>query len=103
MKKIIKVLFLTVAFVFVLAACNNVKKEDDSSNKVTEQKDHEAHDENAEEHDHGYEMAMTAYQCPMKCEEDKTYTEEGACPVCKMDLKKIEVASNDEVKEEEIE
>ena len=29
----------------------------------------------------------TAFQCPMKCEGDKTYTEEGSCPVCKMDLK----------------
>ncbi|MGB0369347.1 MAG: SCO family protein [Flavobacteriales bacterium] len=29
------------------------------------------------------------YQCPMECEEDKTYSEEGSCPVCKMDLKPI--------------
>lgn len=27
------------------------------------------------------------YQCPMECEGDKTYTVEGSCPVCKMDLK----------------
>ncbi|TDQ25701.1 SCO family protein [Tenacibaculum caenipelagi] len=27
------------------------------------------------------------YECPMLCEGDKTYTEEGSCPVCKMDLK----------------
>lgn len=26
------------------------------------------------------------YECPMLCEGDKTYTEEGSCPVCKMDL-----------------
>jgi len=26
------------------------------------------------------------YECPMLCEGDKTYTEEGVCPVCKMDL-----------------
>ena len=30
------------------------------------------------------------YQCPMKCESDKTYAKEGNCPVCKMDLKPIE-------------
>ena len=45
--------------------------------------------------DHVYEMAMTAYQCPMKCEGEKTYEEEGTCPKCKMDLKEIEVASNE--------
>ena len=26
------------------------------------------------------------YQCPMKCEAEKTYQNEGTCPVCKMDL-----------------
>jgi uncharacterized paraquat-inducible protein A len=29
-----------------------------------------------------------AYQCPMKCEEEKTYDKEGTCPVCKMKLTK---------------
>ena len=29
----------------------------------------------------------TELQCPMKCEGDKVYKEEGTCPVCKMDLK----------------
>ena len=27
------------------------------------------------------------YQCPMKCEGEKTYTKEGKCPVCNMNLK----------------
>lgn len=27
-----------------------------------------------------------AYHCPMQCEGDKTYSEQGSCPVCKMDL-----------------
>jgi len=26
------------------------------------------------------------YQCPMDCEEGKTYTENSGCPICKMDL-----------------
>lgn len=34
-------------------------------------------------------MAMAEYQCPMKCEDDKTYSEVGSCPVCKMDLKEV--------------
>lgn len=29
------------------------------------------------------------YQCPMKCEGDKTYDSPGICPVCKMDLVKV--------------
>ncbi len=35
------------------------------------------------------EIAATEYQCPMKCEGDKTYHEPGSCPVCKMDLKEV--------------
>lgn len=27
-----------------------------------------------------------AYECPMQCEGDKFYNQEGSCPVCKMDL-----------------
>ena len=27
------------------------------------------------------------YQCPMKCEGDKTYDKAGKCPVCNMNLK----------------
>lgn len=30
------------------------------------------------------------YQCPMKCEGEKTYDAPGSCPVCKMDILKLE-------------
>ena len=30
-----------------------------------------------------------SYQCPMKCEGEKTFTKKGSCAVCKMDLKTI--------------
>ena len=43
--------------------------------------------DSAEEKD--AEIAMASYQCPMKCEGDKTYSEEGTCPVCKMKLKEL--------------
>lgn len=33
------------------------------------------------------------YQCPMKCEAEKTYQAKGACPVCKMDLKPMAMAT----------
>ena len=35
------------------------------------------------------EIAKIEYQCPMKCEGEKVYTENDSCPVCKMDLKLI--------------
>ena len=30
------------------------------------------------------------YQCPMKCEGEKTYDQAGKCPKCGMDLKELE-------------
>jgi hypothetical protein len=33
--------------------------------------------------------AKTAYQCPMKCEGEKTYDKPGECPMCKMELKEV--------------
>ena len=37
------------------------------------------------------EVALTEYQCPMKCEGDKTYTDKDIrCPVCGMGLKEVE-------------
>jgi len=36
------------------------------------------------------DLAMNdVYQCPMDCENGKTYDKEGSCPVCKMDLNKV--------------
>jgi protein SCO1/2 len=33
------------------------------------------------------EITKIGYQCPMKCEGEKVYSENGVCPICKMDLK----------------
>jgi len=33
------------------------------------------------------ESLAVVYQCPMKCEGEKTYDKPGKCPKCKMDLK----------------
>jgi protein SCO1/2 len=45
------------------------------------------------------EVAVAEYQCPMKCEGDKTYTDKDTkCPVCGMSLKLTE--SKAEGKEE---
>lgn len=29
------------------------------------------------------------YQCPMKCEGNKTYAKKGKCPACQMELKQV--------------
>jgi len=36
------------------------------------------------------EVSQVTYACPMDCEDGKTYSEEGTCPVCGMDLKEVE-------------
>lgn len=33
------------------------------------------------------------YQCPMDCESGKTYGKPGKCPVCEMDMEKLEKQS----------
>jgi protein SCO1/2 len=37
----------------------------------------------------GSSEVKTAYQCPMKCEGEKTYDKPGECPLCKMELKEV--------------
>ena len=36
------------------------------------------------------EVTKAEYYCPMKCEGEKTYAEEGQCPECEMDLVVVE-------------
>ena len=57
-------------------------------NTTTEQTDAPHATGTHEHHDHAH------YQCPMKCEGDKTYEEPGACPVCKMDLAEVKGVTN---------
>jgi len=66
----IAVLLLTVVMFFV--SCGNKTSENKKENTTTEQ------------------TSNAKYQCPMKCEGGKTYDKPGSCPVCNMDLKKVE-------------
>ncbi len=50
--------------------------------------------ENSEATEATEKMAAAEYQCPMKCEGEKTYAEMGTCPECGMDLKQIHKDSN---------
>jgi hypothetical protein len=68
MKKIIVLVVLIVSMGFVLFSCRDTKKEEDDK-----------------------EVAVNVqYICPMDCEHGKTYDAEGTCPICKMELKKVE-------------
>lgn len=40
-------------------------------------------------------IEVATYQCPMDCEEGKTYDKEGMCPVCEMELKPIESSTSE--------
>lgn len=44
-------------------------------------------EENVETHEH---TNYDHYACPMDCEKGKVYDKKGACPVCGMDLEKVE-------------
>lgn len=72
MKKIILVLAIIFATGFAFTSCKSEKKEEKK------------------------EIATVVYQCPMDCEDGKSYTEEGQCPVCKMDLKSKEIKIEEE-------
>lgn len=51
--------------------------------------------ENKEENTTDTELAANIeYQCPMDCEDGKTYADEGSCPVCKMALKPLGHSAN---------
>ena len=80
MKKLI--LLAWICFSIAIVSCKERAIETDASTKT------EMSQENAV---NKADMAMAAeYQCPMDCEEGKTYDKEGTCPVCKMELKKQE-------------
>lgn len=41
------------------------------------------------------QVVAAIYKCPMACEGDKTYSEEGLCAVCNMKLEKVESSNAD--------
>lgn len=85
MKKTILILALLFSASTVLVSCKGEKKEHSEEN--------EAYENHAADK---ADIAMNdVYHCPMGCEEGKTYEEKGSCPVCKMDLKKVEEEGHD--------
>ena len=78
MKKSVMLLVLIFCISTIAVSCKDSKKETETEVEQTEL---------------GVEKADLAlndvYQCPMDCENGKTYDKEGSCPVCKMDLNKV--------------
>lgn len=78
--KLLKYIVLLIVTTSLLSSCNKSKTKESEAEVVT-------------------------YQCPMKCEGDKVYLEEGSCPVCKMDLKPVSKSTkvlSDEISDESI-
>lgn len=72
MKNKITTAALLLTAVIFFASCGNKTSESKKENTTTEQ------------------TASAKYQCPMKCEGEKTYDKPGQCPVCNMDLQVVE-------------
>ncbi len=85
MKKNVFTTMLLVVFLAVIS-CNDAKKEEQ---KIEEPVVTETQTTAADEPTMAEETALAAYQCPMKCEQEKSYPEKGNCPVCKMELKEL--------------
>jgi len=74
---------LIAVALFAFTACGS---NDQHEHSEGEQHEHMHNDSAGTMH----EEHAAAYQCPMKCEGDKTYAEAGKCPVCNMELKEME-------------
>ena len=78
MKKLVFAIAVVLTVGFTVTSCKSEQKE--TKEVVKEAEDVVNKAETTET------MALATYQCPMKCEGDKTYNKPGQCPTCKMDL-----------------
>lgn len=76
----LKTVFLAIAGVLLMAACNSNSSETSSKTDSTTVKDTTAH--------------KHSYRCPMNCEKGKTYDKEGNCPICGMKLEHFDGVDN---------
>jgi hypothetical protein len=79
MNRLLRLLALmTIVAMLALSACGRTTEDEAADEDVTTEDVYEQ------------ETAEVKYYCPMKCEEDKTYDEQGTCPVCDMSLVVVE-------------
>ena len=91
MKNILVLLCLSV--VFSMLSCKETNKEASDNSEQEVMADTAA--------DRADVSIVAEYQCPMDCEQGKTYSESGACAVCKMDLKKLKKKNQENLNKEE--
>ena len=77
MRKVNLALAVCLGVAVIAASCKDKEQKQSEESHM--------HEDSGEE-----QAALIAYQCPMDCENGKTYDEEGKCPVCGMELKKVE-------------
>ncbi len=80
---------LLISLGFLMASCGESRKEKSEDAEKMEIRDENSENAEADSHDHSEDMATAVYQCPMKCEGEKTYPEPGTCPECKMKLAEV--------------
>ena len=85
MKSTIKILGFIAVLTGILIYISGCSGNHGENHETSHQEEIHDHDENAEL------LHASVYQCPMKCEGDKTYEKEGTCPKCGMDLEKMEI------------
>lgn len=73
-------LLIAIAYIIVTISIPACSSNNDKTATATQPIDSTSSIQNKE---------MATYQCPMDCEKGKTYDKAGQCPVCNMDLEKI--------------
>ena len=82
MRKLVFLMAIIVATGTMFTSCKSDHKEgQDVEKEMVKENDAEVKEEM------NNKLIAGLYQCPMDCENGKTYEEPGKCPVCKMDLK----------------
>ncbi len=82
MRKLAFVLAILVATGTMFTSCKSDQKDaKEVETELVKENDAEVKEEM------NNKLIAGLYQCPMDCEDGKTYEEPGQCPVCKMDLK----------------
>lgn len=71
MKKQIITITLLLTLTIFMTSCGGKNADNKTDKTTTEQTENQK------------------YQCPMKCEGEKTYDKQGKCPVCNMDLEQV--------------
>lgn len=91
MRKLVLVMAFIIAAGTMFTSCKSDHKESKEVEKeIVKENDAEVKEEMNDK------LIAGLYQCPMDCEDGKTYDEQGKCPVCKMDLKLKETEKDHE-------